>query len=91
MMRKYDAWTKALSSLKEGAMSCAVHIVLRADYQTMVSNDISQQLSVPSPDGNGWKETKGELDILWHLKFCSPTLSQGKQFGKYYYVTYPTE
>ena len=39
MMRKYDAWTKALSRLKEGMMSCAVHIVLRAVYQTMVWND----------------------------------------------------
>ena len=82
-------------------MSCAVHIVLRAVYQTMVWNDISQQLSVPSPDGHGWRETNGELDILWHLEVCSPTRSpqdlhkistrsQGKQFGKYYYVIYPT-
>ena len=67
-------------------MSCAVHIVLRAVYQTMVWNDISQQLNVPSPDWHGWKETNTELDILWHLKFCSPTRSQGRQFGKYYYV-----
>ena len=71
-------------------MSCAVHIVLRAVYQTMVWNDISQPLNVPSPDWHGWKETNSELDILWHLKFCSPTRSQGKQFGKYYYVIYPT-
>ena len=89
-MRKYDAWTKALSSLKEGMMSYAVHIVLRAVYQTMAWNDIRQQLNLPSPDGHGRKETNGELDILWRLEFCSPTRPQGKQFVKYYYVIYPT-
>ena len=72
-------------------MSCAVHTVLRAVYQTLVWNDTSQQLNVPSPDGHGWKQTNGELDILWHLKFYSPTRSQGKQFGKYYSYTLQDE
>ena len=67
-----------------------VHFVLRAVYQMMVWNDIRQQLNVPSPDGHGWKETNGELDILWHLKFCSTTRSQGKRFGKCYHVIYST-
>ena len=65
--RLYKTGTTSPSLLPPNDDALAQH-VLRALYQAMVWCDMSNQLNIPSPDGHGWKETDGALDIVWRLK-----------------------